>query len=389
MAKTNMVEREKRRAKIVKKYAAKRAQLKELIRSPKFTKMQTLAYAVDGPQGKFHSTHITRRNVGDFDVKLEIIYAGICHSDIHQAKNEWGNSKYPMVPGHEVLGKVVEVGAKVTKFKVGDLGGIGCLVDSCRDCKYCKHHEEHFCEKGSSQTYNGFEMDKKTLTYGGYSTHIVTVESFVIQVSNKFTKLEGIAPLFCAGITTYSPLRAHQNQVAPGKKVGVVGLGGLGHMGVKFAVAMGAEVTIFSTSPSKEADAKKLGASKFILTTDEAAMKSIANTYDLILDTVSAKHEIMPFIFALSPKGVFVIVGAPPSPYSVSGMPLLLGNRTIYGSTIGGIKETQEMTDFCAEHNITSDVEVIKMEQVDEAYERTLKSDVKYRFVIDVKSFKQ
>jgi len=220
--------------------------------------MQTQAYGVDGPQDKFHPMQITRRDVREHDVSIEILYAGICHSDIHASRNEWSDAKYPMVPGHEILGKIVNVGSKVTKFKKGDLAGIGCMVDSCRECHNCKCHEEQFCTKGSAFTYNGFEMDKKTPTYGGYSTHIVVDESFALKVSDKFTKLEGVAPLFCAGITTYSPLRKHQDKVGPGKKVGIVGLGGLGHMGVKFAVSMGADVTVFSTSPTKEADAKKL-----------------------------------------------------------------------------------------------------------------------------------
>lgn len=350
--------------------------------------MTTLAYAVDGPQGKFHTWEITRRPVGDLDVKLEILYAGICHSDIHQAKNEWGNSKYPMVPGHEILGKVCEVGSKVTKFKVGDLAGIGCMVDACRECKQCKIHQEQFCVKGNAGTYNSFEMDKKTITYGGYSTHYVCTESFVIRIPDKFSSLEGIAPLLCAGITTYSPLKAYQSHVAPGKKVGIIGLGGLGHMGVKFAVAMGAEVTVFSTTATKEADAKKLGAHHFVVTKGENAFKDVTD-FDLILDTVSAKHDLVPFINALGVHGVLAIVGAPPEPYTIHGAPLIFGNRTIVGSLIGGIKETQEMIDFCAEKNIVSDVEVIKMEQVDEAYERTIKSDVKYRFVIDVTQFKR
>jgi len=351
--------------------------------------MQTLAFAVDDAQGKFHPFNITRRNPGDHDVQVDILYAGICHSDIHQARNEWGNSKYPMVPGHEILGKVVKVGSKVTSFKVGDLAGIGCFVDSCRECNNCKNHEEQYCVKGNANTYNSFEMDKKTPTYGGYSTSIVVDEKYVLKISSKFTKLEGVAPLLCAGITTYSPLHAHKDKVQPGKKVGVLGLGGLGHMGVKIAAAMGAEVTVFSTSANKEADAKRLGAQKFVVTKDPAVFKDLANTYDFILDTVSAKHDIQPYVQLLKVHGAFMIVGAPPEPYTLSGMSLIFGNKIVGGSLIGGIKETQEMLDFCADHNIVSDVEVIGIDKVDEAYDRTVKSDVKYRFVIDINSLKK
>lgn len=351
--------------------------------------MQTFAYGVESATDKLHPIEITRRNVGDNDVHLEVIYCGICHSDIHQARNEWGGSKYPMVPGHEILGRVVNVGSKVTKFKKGELGGIGCFVDSCRECELCKGHEENMCVKGCALTYNSTEMDKKTPTYGGYSTQIVADEHYIVKVPEKFTKLEGVAPLFCAGITTFSPLRAHQNKVGPGKKVGIVGLGGLGHMGVKFAVSMGADVTVFSTSPSKEGDAKKLGAQHFVISKDEKAMAAVAATFDLILDTVSAKHEVAPYITALKPHGVYAVVGAPPEPFPVNAFGIILGNKTIYGSGIGGIKETQEMIDYCAEHNIVSDVEVINADKLDEAYERTIKSDVKYRFVLDINSLKK
>jgi uncharacterized zinc-type alcohol dehydrogenase-like protein len=350
--------------------------------------MATAAYGVDSPTGEFHPMTITRRNVGDSDVAIDIIYCGICHSDIHTARNEWSGTKYPVVPGHEIVGKVSSVGSKVSKFKVGDTVGIGCFVDSCRECENCKHHEEQFCSKGPSFTYNGTESDKKTPTYGGYSNYIVVNEGYVINIPTKFTHLEGVAPLLCAGITTYSPLNAHKDKVGPGKKVGIVGLGGLGHMGVKFAASMGAEVTVFSTSPSKEQDAKKLGAQHFVISKDQSAMDAVANTFDLILDTVSAKHDLIPYVKALKAHGVVAVVGAPPEPFAVASMNLIFGNKTIYGSLIGGIKETQEMIDYCAKHDIVSDVEVISVDKLHEAYERTMKSDVKYRFVIDIKSLK-
>jgi len=351
--------------------------------------MQALAYGVDSAEGKFHEMEIPRRPVGDHDVEIDILYCGICHTDIHQSRNEWGTSKYPMVPGHEILGTVTHVGSKVTKFQKGDLAGVGCLVDSCRECGSCKHHHEQYCSKGAAMTYNSTEMDKKTPTYGGYSSRLVCTEHFVIKVPKKFTKIEGVAPLLCAGITTYSPLHAHQDKVGPGKKVGIVGLGGLGHMGVKFAVAMGAEVTVFSTSPSKEADAKKLGATHFVITKEESAMKAVANTFDFILDTVSAKHEIAPYLTALATHGAISVVGAPAEPFALPAFPLIMGHKSISGSLIGGLKETQDMMDYCAEHNIVSDVEVIKMDRIEEAYDRTLKSDVKYRFVLDISSLKK
>jgi len=351
--------------------------------------METLAYGVDGPQDQFHPMKITRRNVGDCDVALEILFCGICHSDIHSARSEWHKGKYPMVPGHEILGKVVKVGSKVAKFKNGDLAGVGCIVDSCRKCPPCKNHEEHLCKEGAAFTYDSYEMDKKTFTYGGYSKFIVVDEHYVNKVSNKFTNLAGVAPLFCAGITTFSPLRAYQHKVGPGKKVGIVGLGGLGHMGVKFASSMGAEVTVFSTSPKKEADAKKLGATSFVVSTDNSAMKGVEGTFDFILDTVSAKHEIIPYMEALTSHGVLALVGAPPEPLLITAFSLIFGSKTLCGSLIGGMKETQEMIDYCADHNIVADVEVINVERIAEAYERTLKSDVKYRFVLDIAASKQ
>jgi len=351
--------------------------------------MQTKAYAIDDPKGKFHPTEIKRREVGDSDVHIDITYAGICHSDIHNARNEWGGAKYPMVPGHEIVGKVVKVGSKVTKFKSGDIVGIGCFVDSCRECENCKNHEEQFCANGSALTYNSTEMDKKTPTYGGYSTQIVVDHDYVIKIHEKLTKLEGVAPLLCAGITTFSPLHRFKDHVEKGKKVGIVGLGGLGHMGVKIAAAMGADVTVFSTSASKEEDAKRLGAKHFVVSKDEKAMKEAAGTFDLILDTVSAKHPISGYISALKTHGVFAIVGAPPEPFELSSFALIGGNKTMSGSLIGGIKETQEMIDFCGEHGIYSDVEVINADKIDEAFDRIVKQDVKYRFVIDIESIRK
>jgi len=348
--------------------------------------MQTTGYAVDGLDSPFHTFQFQRRSVGDTDIQFDIQYCGICHSDIHQVKNEWGNSKYPMVPGHEIIGKVVKVGSKVTKFKVGDTAGVGCFTDSCRECNFCKDGEEQFCVKGASLTYNSFEMDKKTPTFGGYSTQHVVDEKYAVKVSDKFTKLEAVAPLLCAGITTYSPIRHWK--VGKGTKAGIVGLGGLGHMGVKYAVSLGAEVTVFSTSPNKEQDAKNLGAHHFVVSKNEDAMKAVKGTFDFILDTVSADHPIPAYVDLLRPYGVLCLVGAPPTPFTMGAFPLILGNKTLAGSTIGGIPETQEMLDYSAEHNITADIELININQIDQAYERTIKGDIKYRFVIDMNSLK-
>jgi len=353
--------------------------------------MKAVGYAVDGPDAPFKLFEFERRELRDDDVLLEVLYAGICHSDIHQVKNEWGNSQYPMVPGHEILGKVIRTGSAVSKFKEGDLAGIGCMVDSCKKCKYCEHgNEHHCCDGGATLTYNHTERDTKEPTYGGYSDVIVVKERFAVKVSNKFSHLEGVAPLLCAGITTYSPLFRFKHLVGPGKKVAVVGLGGLGHMGVKFAAALGAEVTIISTSSSKEADAKKLGAKNFINSKEEKVFDKHAGEFDLVLDTVSAQHDLVEYLKILATMGSYVIVGAPPAPYQVPAFPLLLGNKMIVGSGIGGMKETQEMVDFCAENDITSEVEVIQAspETLATAYDRTHKSDVKYRFVIDGKSLK-
>jgi uncharacterized zinc-type alcohol dehydrogenase-like protein len=289
------------------------------------------------------------------------------------------------VPGHEIVGRVVKTGDQVTKFKAGDLAGVGCFVDSCRSCPQCQAGQEQYCEKGMSPTYNGYEQDRKTVTLGGYSTQIVVNENYVLSVSPNLP-LEGVAPLLCAGITTYSPLR-HWN-VGKGHKVGVLGLGGLGHMGVKLAAALGAEVTMLSTSASKEADAKRLGADRFALTTNPEVFKEYSRYFDFILDTVSAPHDVDKYIDTLKTNGTLIIVGLPAEPLSISAFSLVPRRRRVAGSMIGGIAETQEMLDFCAAHNITSDVEVIPIQQINEAYERTIKGQVKYRFVIDIASLK-
>lgn len=322
-----------------------------------------------------------RRDPGPFDVEFDILYCGVCHSDLHQIRNEWGNAIYPMVPGHEIVGRVTRVGGKVSRFKVGDLAAVGCLVDSCRKCSNCNDGNEQYCENGSSGTYNSYEQDKKTVTQGGYSSMIVTDEAFVLKVSDKLP-LANVAPLLCAGITTYSPLRHWK--VGKGHKVAVMGLGGLGHMAVKFAAAFGAEVTMLSTSPKKEADAKALGAHKFVLTSDKEQLKSVRNYFDFIIDTVSAPHDYNMAQSLLRTNGVQICVGVPPTPLEIAGFSLIGNRRSIAGSMIGGIAETQEMLDFCAEHNIVSDVEVIDMQYINEAYERMLKGDVRYRFVIDM-----
>ncbi len=322
-----------------------------------------------------------RRELRPDDVLIDIIYCGVCHSDIHQVRDEWGGSIFPMVPGHEIVGRVAKVGGGVKKFKTGDLAAVGCLVDSCETCSNCKDGLEQFCEVHSVATYNSVEMDMKTPTYGGYSKAIVVKESFTLSVSEKL-KIEGTAPLLCAGITTYSPLKHWK--VGPGQNVGIVGLGGLGHMGVKFAAAFGAEVTVLSTSASKEQDAKKLGAHHFIVTKDEAQMKKSKKSFDFILNTVSAQHDYGSLLSLLKTNGTMVVVGIPPKPVAVSAFSLIGARRSLAGSLIGGIQETQEMLDYCAEKNITSDVEVIAMKDINTAYERMIKGDVRYRFVIDM-----
>jgi len=341
------------------------------------------AYAAKSATAPLGPYQFERRAVGPHDVQIEIAYCGICHSDLHQVRNEWGNSTYPMVPGHEIVGRVTAVGAHVKGFKAGELAGVGCLVDSCRTCPSCQRQLEQFCEKGAAFSYNGTEMDRKTVTQGGYSSSIVTDEAFTLKISPKLD-LAAAAPLLCAGITTYSPLRHWKTKA--GDKVGVVGLGGLGHMAVKLAAAMGAEVTMLSTSKSKEADARKLGAHHFGLTSDDATFKKLAGHFDLIIDTISAPHDYNNYLGLLRVEGTMVLLGVPPEPTPVSAFPLIMGRRSLSGSLIGGIAETQEMLDFCAEHNIVSDIELIPVQQVNEAYERMLKNDVRYRFVLDMKT---
>jgi len=346
----------------------------------------TKGYATHDANAKFAPFEFARREVGPKDVLVEIAYCGICHSDIHQAKNEWPDlmpAMYPMVPGHEIIGRVAQVGDHVTKFKVGDTAGIGCFIDSCRECEPCKTGIEQYCIKNAAFTYNGTEMDRVTPTYGGYSNKYVIDENYALKV-NANEAVPGLAPLLCAGITTYSPLKRFK--VGAGQKVGVVGLGGLGHMGVKLAKAMGADVTVFSTSPGKETDAKKLGADSFVVSKNADAMTSLANSFNFVLDTVSAKHDLMPYIGLLGYGGAMVVVGVPPEPTVFHQGSLIMGNRILAGSLIGGIPETQEMLDFCAEHGVTSDVEVITPDRIEEAYDRTIKADVRYRFVIDMQS---
>lgn len=345
--------------------------------------LQTHGYAVAGPTSKLERFNFERREPGAHDMLIEILYCGVCHSDIHQARNEWGNSIYPMVPGHEIVGHVKRVGPAVTHFKEGDLAGVGCFVDSCRVCDNCQDGEQQYCENHLVATYNGTEADEKTPTFGGYSSQIVVDENYTLKVSTGLPLAE-VAPLLCAGITTYSPLK-HFN-VREGQRVGVVGLGGLGHMGVKLAASMGAEVTVFSTSKEKEQDARKLGAHNFVVTKDPQSMAAPVSTFDFILDTVSAPHDLDMYLNLLRRDGTMVLVGLPEKPIEFQIFSMVTNRRRLAGSSIGGIRETQEMLDYCAEKKITSDVEIIPIERIEEAYERTIKGDVRYRFVIDAKT---
>ncbi|HJR07946.1 MAG TPA: NAD(P)-dependent alcohol dehydrogenase [Pyrinomonadaceae bacterium] len=345
--------------------------------------LPTRGYATTGPKAQLEPFSFERRELEARDVLIEILYCGVCHSDIHQARDEWGNSIFPMVPGHEIVGRVARVGAEVTQFKEGDLAGVGCFVDSCRVCRNCKDGEEQYCENHLVSTYNGTEKDEQTPTYGGYSSQIVVDEEYTLKIPENLP-LANVAPLLCAGITTYSPLRRFK--VGAGQRVGVIGLGGLGHMAVKLAASMDAEVTVFSTSASKEADARSLGADKFIVTKDPQNLEPLAGKFDFIIDTVSAPHDLNMYLNLLGRESVMVLVGAPEKPAELSSFSLISNSRTLAGSMIGGIRETQEMLDYCAEKGITSDVEVIPIQQINEAYERTVKGDVRYRFVIDMKS---
>jgi uncharacterized zinc-type alcohol dehydrogenase-like protein len=350
----------------------------------KFISMNTRGYAAHSAGAALAPFEFNRREVGEHDVALDIAYAGICHSDIHQAREEWGSALFPMVPGHEIAGVVTAIGSKVSKFKIGDHIGVGVFVDSCRTCASCIEGLEQYCENGMTGTYNGYERDGKTITYGGYSNKFVVDEKYAVVIP-KNLPLDGVAPLLCAGVTLYSPIK-HWN-VQPGMKVAVIGLGGLGHMGVKFAVALGAEVTVLSHSPSKEADAVAMGAHHFISTKDPKNLKPLARSFDLILNTVSAELDINIYINLLKRDGTLVVIGLPGKPYTVHAGALLGARRAMAGSMIGGIAETQEMLNFCSEKMIVSDVEVIKADYINTAYERTVASDVKYRFVIDATSF--
>ena len=338
-------------------------------------------YAAQTPTTNLAPWDFERRDVGPHDVQFDIQFCGVCHSDLHQIKNDWFPGIFPMVPGHEIVGRVVKVGSHVTKFKVGDIAGTGCMVDSCRVCENCKDDLEQYCLNGNSGTYNSVEQDKKTPTYGGYSNSIVVSEDFVLHVPENLD-LAAAAPLLCAGITTYSPLKHWK--VGKGHKLAVLGLGGLGHMGVKFGVAFGAEVTVLSTSPSKEEDAKKLGAHHFVVTSDPEQIKAAKGTFDFILDTVSAEHDFNMYLSLLRTNGVMMCVGAPSNPAEISAFSLLGGRKSVAGSGIGGILETQEMLDFCGEHNIVSDIEMIDIKDIDSAYARMLKGDVRDRIVIDI-----
>lgn len=346
--------------------------------------LRTAAYAAVSAKAPLALFTIERRQPGARDVLIEILYCGVCHSDIHQARDEWGGAIFPMVPGHEIVGKVAKVGSEVKTWQVGDTVGVGCFVDSCRECEACKAGEEQYCEQGASLTYNGYERDRKTLTYGGYSTRITVDEKYVLRMPDGIP-LDRAAPLLCAGITMYSPLRHWE--ISSGRKVGIVGLGGLGHMGVKLAKAMGAVVTVLSHSPSKRADALRLGADDFIATRDADVFQKNAERFDFILDTVSAQHDYNAYLNLLRRDGTMVLVGIP-APTPLAAAPLIVRRRSLAGSTIGSIRETQEMLDSCSQHRIAADVEVIPMQQIQMAWERTVKSDVRYRFVVDMASLK-
>jgi uncharacterized zinc-type alcohol dehydrogenase-like protein len=346
--------------------------------------MISKGYAVKSAKAPLEPFSFERRNLGSKDVALDIYYAGICHSDIHQAREEWGPAIFPMVPGHEIAGKVTAVGSDVKKFQVGELIGVGVFVDSCRKCESCKAGLEQYCVEGMTGTYNTYERDGKTVAMGGYSDTFVIHEDYAVHIPENLN-LAGVAPLMCAGITLYSPLRNWK--AGPGKKVGIIGLGGLGHMGVKFAVALGADVTVFSHSPEKEEDAKKMGAHHFVTTKDAGNLKKLEKQYDLLLNTVSADIDLEPYLQMLKLDGTLVVIGLPGKPYAINAGTLLGQRRSLSGSMIGGIAQLQEMLNFCGEKSIVSDVEVIEADYINTAYDRTVASDVKYRFVIDAKSF--
>jgi uncharacterized zinc-type alcohol dehydrogenase-like protein len=338
-------------------------------------------YAASEASAPLQPFSFQRRDPGPTDVRIDILYCGVCHSDLHYARNEWHFTVYPAVPGHEIVGRISAVGAEVTKFKVGDYAGVGCLVDSCRHCAACSEGLEQYCENGATGTYGSTEAQTGQPTHGGYSKAIVVTQDFVLHIRDH-ANLAAVAPLLCAGITTYSPMKHWQ--AGPGKKIGVVGLGGLGHMAVKFAAALGAHVTVFTTSPGKVDDARKLGAHDVIISTDPAAMAREANSFDLMIDAVGSAHDVNPYLGMLKRDCTLVQVGAPEKPLPVAAFGLIMKRRNFAGSAIGGIPETQEMLDFCAEKGITADIEMIRMDEINDAYERMLRSDVKYRFVIDM-----
>jgi len=338
-------------------------------------------YAAQSPDTNLAPWQFERRDVGPHDVHFEILYCGVCHSDLHQIKNDWFPGIFPMVPGHEIVGRVLSVGAHVKKFKAGDLAAVGCLVDSCHECENCREGWENYCLNGNSQTYNGLEQDKKTPTYGGYSSSIVVNESFVLHVADNL-HLPAVAPLLCAGITTWSPLRHFK--VGKGHKVAVLGLGGLGHMAVKFAKAFGAEVTVLSTSLKKAQDAERLGAHRFVLTSDPAQVANVRGYFDFIVDTVSADHEFAPYLAMLRTNGVHICVGVPSDPLKIPALSIIDGRKSVVGSANGGLPETQEMLDYCAANDIVADIEMIAMKDVYTAFDRMQKGDVRYRFVIDM-----
>ena len=344
--------------------------------------MNTLGYAAKTEKAALEPYRFERREPRADDVVIEILYCGVCHSDLHSVNNDWGGSIYPVVPGHEIIGRVVNVGNQVTKFKAGDHVGVGCMVDSCQHCNPCKQDLEQYCEEGNTPTYNGIDRIDHTPTYGGYSDKIVVSDKFVLKIPDALD-LKGAAPLLCAGITTWSPLMHWK--VEKGSQVAVIGLGGLGHMAIKLAKALGATVTLFSRSPSKEADARKLGADNIVISTDDAQMVAVKNKYDLIIDTVPYQHDLNPYVSTLTLNGSLVLVGllGDIEP-TLNTVPMIMGRKSVAGSVIGGIAETQEMLDFCGKHGITADIEMINMKDINDAYKRMLKSDVKYRFVIDM-----
>jgi uncharacterized zinc-type alcohol dehydrogenase-like protein len=346
--------------------------------------MQSNGYAVQSAKAPLVPFKFERRELLAKDVALEIYFAGICHSDIHQAREEWGPAIFPMVPGHEIVGRVTQIGANVSKFKVGELIGVGVFIDSCRKCDSCAKGLEQYCVEGMTGTYNTLERDGKTVAMGGYSDKFVINEEYAVHIPDNLD-LAGVAPLMCAGITLYSPLKNWK--ASPGKKVGIIGLGGLGHMGVKFAAALGAETTVFSHSPSKESDAKRMGAHHFVSTKDVNNLKKLEKQYDLLLNTVSADIDLEPYLQMLKLDGTLVVIGLPGKPYAINAGTLLGQRRSLSGSMIGGIAQLQEMLNFCGEKSIVSDVEVIKADYINQAYDRTVSSDVKYRFVIDAKTF--